>query len=165
MSDPCPCGSERLFDACCGPFLSGTGSVAPTAEALMRSRFTAFVRGATDYLIESHHPAARSMDERGDLLRSLARMEWLNLLVLHREGGGADEDTGIVEFAAAYRTRPDLALGTPAGKVGQMHERSRFVRDGGLWLYVDGEQLPAHVPSRAAPCWCGSGKKYKRCHG
>ena len=131
----------------------------------MRSRFTAFAKGDADYLMATHHPAYHSSDERGDLTRSLAATEWLNLAILKCEAGRPGDTEGIVDFAAAFRMRAGLALQTATGKIGQMHERSRFVCEGGRWLYVDGDQLPAYTPKQGAPCWCGSGKKYKRCHG
>jgi SEC-C motif-containing protein len=136
-----------------------------TAEALMRSRFTAFCHGDADYLMATHHPASHSANERGDLTRSLAATEWLNLTVLECEAGRQGDSEGIVEFVAAFRMRAGLVMGSGAGQTGQMHERSRFIFEGGRWFYVDGDQLPAYVPKQGAPCWCGSGKKYKRCHG
>jgi SEC-C motif domain protein len=123
-SDPCPCRSGDGFGACCGPRLSGA-TPAPTAETLMRSRYTAFAVGDTDYLLRSWHPRTRpgSLDLDPD-------QRWLLLEVLRTERGGPFDDTGTVEFRAHYRL---------SGARGSLHEASRFTRVGGRWVYVDGD--------------------------
>ncbi len=165
MTSPCPCGSGTPFAACCQPYISGSLS-APTAEALMRSRFTAFCQGAVDYLIETHHPSAHSANERSETQQSIAATEWLNLTIVETTKGRAGDTEGHVQFAAAFRKKPLSMLSSTATttEIGQMHERSRFIREKGLWFYVDGEQLPLYQTQRNAPCWCGSGKKTKQCH-
>ncbi|WP_167051642.1 YchJ family metal-binding protein [Salinibacterium sp. ZJ77] len=121
----CPCGSGAAFDTCCGPVHAGTPAV--TAEALMRSRFSAFARGDAAYLLRSWHPSTRPADLDLD-----ADVEWRRLQIVDTVDGGADDAEGVVEFRASFRG-PDGA--------GLMHERSRFARVDGLWVYVDGEQL------------------------
>ncbi len=166
MDRPCPCHSGHAFAACCEPYLSGA-AIAPTAVALMRSRYAAFREGAADYLVATHHPSARAADERAELQRSIAGTDWVNLVIVDTQNGSEGDAKGDVEFVAAFRQkRPAIALGAvPAPEVGQMHERSFFVREDGRWLYVDGEQLPAYRAKRNDPCWCGSGRKAKQCHG
>jgi SEC-C motif-containing protein len=121
----------------------------------MRSRYTAFCRGNVDYLIATHHPTQRTPDERLSLSQTVQTTTWLGLTVLQTEQGQAGDDTGTVEFVAIYRS----------GSVGQLHERSRFRKQKGRWFYVDGDSLPPLTPKRHEPCWCGSGKKFKQCHG
>ena len=121
-ADRCPCGSGDVFDACCGPILAGRP--APTAERLMRSRYTAFARGDAAYLLRSWHPSTRP--ERLDLDEDV---RWLRLDILAKTGGGPFDTEGLVEFEAIHRD--------PAAR-GVLHERSRFVREGGQWYYVDG---------------------------
>ena len=150
----CSCGSQRAFAECCEPYLSGN-AIAPTAEALMRSRYTAYCKGNVDYLIATHHPSKRSLSDRVNLSKSIQNTTWLGLTVVKTEQGQPQDDTGIVEFVAIYRT----------GNVGQLHERSRFKKQKGRWFYVEGDHLPPLEPKRNAPCWCGSGKKFKQCHG
>ncbi|MEM9004915.1 MAG: YchJ family protein [Cyanobacteria bacterium P01_F01_bin.86] len=150
----CPCNSQRGLAECCEPYLLGK-AIAPTAEALMRSRYTAYCQGNIDYLITTHHPAKRSLSERTHLSKSVQNTTWLGLTVVKTEQGQSQDETGIVEFVAIYRT----------GNVGQLHERSRFKKQKGRWFYVDGDQLPPLEPKRNEPCWCGSGKKFKQCHG
>ena len=120
---PCPCGSGDTFGGCCGPVLRG--GPAPTAERLMRSRYTAFFVGDADHLLASWHPRTRpeAIEIDGDL-------RWTGMRILDVEAGSADEATGIVEFRASWTER---------GTQGELHERSRFVRQSGRWWYLDGD--------------------------
>ncbi|MBL1107639.1 YchJ family protein [Streptomyces sp. 5-8] len=121
-SRTCPCGLPRPYDACCGRFHAGSAS-APTAELLMRSRYSAFVAGDAGYLLRTWHP--RTRPERLDLD---PRTRWTGLEVLGSTDGSAFHVTGTVTFRASYRG-------------GSLHERSRFERVDGAWVYVDGEFL------------------------
>ncbi|MET9580048.1 YchJ family protein [Streptomyces massasporeus] len=116
----CPCGLPQPYDACCGRFHSG-GTAAPTAEALMRSRYCAFVKGDVAYLLRTWHPRTRP-----GRLELDPGMRWTGLEVLGTSGGSAFHTTGTVEFRASYRG-------------GSLHELSRFERVDGAWVYVDGE--------------------------
>ncbi|TDC29982.1 hypothetical protein E1211_25040 [Micromonospora sp. 15K316] len=121
----CPCGSGGSYARCCGPLHRGEAE-APTAEALMRSRFSAFAVGDAGYLL-------RSWDER----TRPARLDldpgqrWLRLEIVDTERGGLLDSTGAVEFRAYHRT---------GGQTGVLVERSRFVRAGGRWVYLDAER-------------------------
>ncbi|PSN18943.1 hypothetical protein C7271_09860 [filamentous cyanobacterium CCP5] len=150
----CPCSSGDFFSACCQPYLQGT-TLPSTAEALMRSRYSAFCTGNLDYLIATHHPSQRSPDERLQLAQTIKSTEWLGLRIVSTHQGLPSDQIGIVEFVAVYR----------AGQMGQIHERSRFGRHRGGWIYLEGDQLPPLWPKRNQPCWCGSGQKFKQCHG
>ncbi|MBE7383011.1 MAG: YchJ family protein [Leptolyngbya sp. SIO1E4] len=150
----CPCGSQRAFSACCEPYLLGQ-AIAPTAEALMRSRYTAYCQGNVDYLVATHHPSKRTFSDRITLSKSVKNTTWLGLTIVSTARGQPQDETGMVEFVAIYRT----------GNVGQLHERSRFQKQKGRWFYLEGEHLPPVAPKRNEPCWCGSGKKFKQCHG
>jgi len=124
---PCPCGLPAPFDDCCGRYLGADGAAAPTAEALMRSRYTAFARGGTvgaEHLLRTWHPATRPVTLELD-----GAVRWTGLEVLDRVGGGLFDVEGVVEFRAHHREGP---------RAGSLHERSRFVREGGRWLYRDG---------------------------
>ena len=155
-SDPCPCGSGTRFADCCGPYLAEQAE-APTAEALMRSRYSAYVLENGNYLNRTWHPRTRPADLGLD-----DGTTWEGLTLIRTNGGGVDDERGIVEFSARCRVRE-----TP----GNLHEISEFVREQGRWYYVDGE-APKQMPvksgkktGRNEPCPCGSGKKYKRCCG
>lgn len=117
----CPCLSGETFGACCGRFLRGEAD-APTAEQLMRSRFSAFAVGDAEYLLATWHPSTRPAEL--DLDPSL---RWYRLDIHRRERGGPLDRDGVVEFTAYYRHD---------GERGRLHEVSRFVRDAGRWRYV-----------------------------
>jgi SEC-C motif-containing protein len=119
LATGCPCGSRLGYDECCGPIVRNE-RWADTAEELMRSRYTAYVLGDVDHVFRSWHPATRPDD-----LAELPRVEWHGLEVLEVVDGGPGDDDGVVEFRASR-----------AG--GAMHERSRFVRRAGRWVYLDG---------------------------
>ncbi len=176
MSQLCPCHSQRTFSRCCGPYLNGT-AFAPTAEALMRSRYTAFSTGQVDYLLSTQQSTCdlegdRRQAERKSLQQSVNSTQWLNLVVVGVQKGKARDTTGVVEFVAAYRPKAVMTPGMGA-QVQQMHERScfervtrsRFTKQDDQWLYTAGEQLAPYFPKRSEPCWCGSQKKFKQCHG
>ena len=132
----CPCGRLQgsgpkaktlAYADCCGRFLDHWDTQpAPDAECLMRSRYTAFVQGRADYLLATWHPSHRPASLDFD-----AAAQWLGLEV--RGHWVKDADHAEVEFVARHR------LG---GRAVRLHERSRFVREGGRWYYVDGDMLP-----------------------
>lgn len=153
----CSCGSGEIFERCCQLYLLGKAE-APSAEVLMRSRYSAYHQGSIDYLIATHHPTQRYAGQRAAIVHSVANTDWLRLRILDTEAGQATDRRGIVEFVAYYKDYKDQ-------KPGQVHERSRFVRQKDRWFYVDGDALSPLWPKRSDPCWCGSGKKYKACHG
>jgi SEC-C motif-containing protein len=127
-ADACPCGSGRRYSQCCQPWHDG--AAAPTAEALMRSRYTAYVLGMEGYLLSTWHPSTRP--EKLDL-QAEGQPKWLGLTVkLHLPAG----DAAQVEFVARYRE---------GGRGHRLHEISRFVREDGRWSYVDGD-FP-HAPN------------------
>jgi SEC-C motif domain protein len=127
---PCPCGRVDArkrpvpFVRCCGPLLADHAQrPAPDAEALMRSRYTAFVLEDAEYLLATWHPSTRPAEvgfEPG--------IKWLGLDV--REHAVLDATHAEVEFVARSRV---------AGRAHRLHERSRFVCEDGRWFYVDGE--------------------------
>lgn len=154
-SELCPCGSGNLAIACCLPYLAGE-AVPATPEQLMRSRYTAFCHGAVDYLIDTRHPTQRRPDDQQTLAQTIAETEWLGLRVLATEAKPATPNQGFVEFVAFYRSQ---------GHFGQLHEKSEFRRQDARWYYLQGVILAPIPFKRNDPCWCGSGKKYKQCHG
>lgn len=159
MNDLCPCGSKTVESACCGPIIAG--AAAPTAVALMRSRYTAYVRGAIDHVVATHTAASRGQLDVEAATRWSRDTVWLGLEIRATERGGPDDTAGIVEF---------IARGTTNNVPFAQHERSRFERIDSRWYYVDGDLVrePAKrtiTAGRNDPCPCGSGTKYKRCHG
>lgn len=120
--EPCACGSGKAYAACCAPLHAGNAAAA-TAEALMRSRYSAYVLGLEDYLLATWHSSTRPVEL--DLAADTTR--WLGLEV--RTHLVQDESHATVEFVARYRI---------AGRGHRLHETSRFVREDGRWYYVDG---------------------------
>ncbi len=136
---PCPCGSEETYGSCCGRWHRGLadGHHAPTPEALMRSRYSAYAVGELGYLLATWHASTAP----GDL--ELSPIKWVGLEIRHAAEGG---DAGVVEFVARYKVN---------GKAERMHEISRFIREavqvgnpaaGQRWYYIDGQH-----PEDAAP--------------
>lgn len=119
---PCACGSGRSLADCCAPLHAGTP--AETPEALMRSRYSAYVLDLRDYLLATWHPGTRP----ASLPAPEPGLRWLGLEV--RRSAMTDADHGTVEFIARSK------LG---GRAHRMHETSRFVREDGRWYYLDGE--------------------------
>lgn len=120
----CPCNSGDTFQACCGKYLeSGATATPPTAQALMRSRFSAFATGNVAYLLASWHPKTRPAELELD-----SRQQWLRLDVLGTEAGGPWDDSGTVHFVAHFRFD---------GERGQQEENSRFLRTDKRWYYLD----------------------------
>lgn len=153
-SSHCPCGSQQSYASCCGRYLTGD-AIAPTAEALMRSRYTAYCKGNFDYLMATHHPSECRPSDYNTLRQTFKQTQWLGLTILQTEHGQPEDKTGIVEFIARYQTTA----------LRQIHERSRFKKQKGRWFYLNGDHLPPIEPKRNDPCWCGSNKKFKQCHG
>ena len=120
---PCPCQSGRSYECCCGPYIRGD-IPPPTAEALMRSRYTAYTRMDEGHLRATWHGSTRPESLN---LASDVPIKWIGLHVIRHEA--ESDGAAIVEFTARHRIN---------GRACRMHETSRFVREGGRWFYVDG---------------------------
>lgn len=170
----CPCESQKKFEECCGPFLSGE-AWPKTAEQLMRSRYSAFARGEVGYIKKTSGGAAAKEFNEAEARKWSQNSDWLGLKILSTTKGQESDSTGTVEFIAKY---------TQEGQTLEHHEVSQFKKDSeGHWLFIDGEshiheegQGHHHPPvqpvvrqepkvGRNDPCPCGSGKKYKKCCG
>jgi SEC-C motif-containing protein len=158
---PCPCLSGIAYGECCEPYITGAKN-APTAEALMRSRYAAYVEHAIDYIVDT---CTQGEKDRIDVKQTRdwsEKSKWLGLKILSAEKGGTEDSEGTVEFEAVYEMD---------GLKDIHHERAKFKKEGGRWLYDEGIVVPKTVVrvgpklGRNDPCSCGSGKKYKRCCG
>lgn len=173
-NSPCPCGTGKIYESCCEPYISGK-ELAPTAEALMRSRYCAYTLCELDYI-------KKTVASSGDFdLKAAkdwaAQSEWKGLKILSTELGKESDKKGTVEFTATYSN---------GGKTYEHHEVSQFKKNSdGAWRFVDGdshthedgkghqhhhEKIKPMVRESAKvgrndPCTCGSGKKYKKCCG
>jgi SEC-C motif-containing protein len=157
----CSCGSGKREDDCCGPILAGTAG-ARTPEELMRARFTAHCRREYAFLVESTHPAQRKGMTAESIDKWARHVQWTRLEIL---SAGLDDagDRGRVSFCAEYVIREIPRT---------LREDAEFLRENGVWFYVDGkvhgaEPYQRETPrvGRNDPCPCGSGEKYKKCCG
>lgn len=141
----CPCGSGEIYPHCCK--LWHDGAPAPSPEALMRSRYTAFMLKASDYLLATWHP-----DTRPSGLQLDDSPEWTALHILDASEEGQN---GRIHFRAIYRVGQAW---------GYLEETSDFVKQDGRWFYLAGETTEGPLkPGRNDPCPCGSGRKFKAC--
>lgn len=156
----CPCGSAKPLEACCGPYIDG--APAPTAEATMRSRYSAHVLGNVDHLLATLSRDQRADYSREDAEKAFADTKWLGLEIRKADQGGEGDEAGSVEFVARYRSGAQQTA---------HHELSFFTREDGRWVFAGCEMNPKAATvvvqkvGRNAPCPCGSGKKYKKCCG
>ena len=152
----CPCHSGAAFADCCEPLVSGRRA-ARTAEALMRSRYTAYVLRNVSYLLASWYPSTRPVT-----IDPATIPDWCGLQIVRTEKGTEEDTEGVVEFRATALSGERFC---------QLHEVSRFVQEEGLWFYTDGDLKVDAAPAerrvqrvgRNDACPCGSGKKYKKC--
>lgn len=152
----CPCGSQLTLEQCCGRYHKG--APAPTPEALMRSRYAAFVLALSDYLLATWHPSTRPAEILPDL-----NTDWKSLSII-----SADPPLGLngyVHFRAIfieYRHEQDRKH----KRWHVLEEVSRFVKEQQRWWYVDGQPTLSRLkPRRNDLCLCGSGRKLKQCCG
>jgi SEC-C motif domain protein len=157
----CPCGSGKDFDTCCGPILAG--APAPTAEALMRSRYTAHVKQDIAHLERTLSAEQRKSFDEAAARRWSQESEWLGLSISRTEQGGEGDETGLVEFTARFKIE---------GGEQEHFEQALFSREEGRWVYAGQLNGPGVTVRRESPkigrndpCPCGTGKKYKKCCG
>jgi len=125
--DNCPCGNDLLYADCCGG-IHNKLSVAITAEALMRSRYTAFTMAKGDYLMLSHHLKTRpSKQEMRGIVAWAKTVVWNHLEIINTTLGGELDSNGTVEFKAFYYEGLKLQF---------IHENSKFVKEKEIWVYT-----------------------------
>jgi SEC-C motif-containing protein len=158
----CPCGSGLAYSACCEPVITGKIKAA-TAEALMRARYTAYVKHEIDFIAKSCIRAEGESDiDMEETRRWSEQSEWLGLKIHSTKQGGVSDSEGIVEFSATYIRK---------GLKDEHRETAGFKKIDGEWLYAEGQVATTTVVrsgpkvGRNDPCPCGSGKKYKQCCG
>ena len=156
----CPCGSGSDFADCCGPIIEGTRE-SETAEQLMRARYSAFVTGAIDFIVSSTHSRTRKEIDLDFVRQWSETSTWRGLEIF--ETKVVNEDKTFISFEAQF---------TQNGEDHHHREKSLFEREDGNWRFVTGDELKNPTvryetpkPGRNDPCPCGSGKKYKKCHG
>ncbi len=157
----CPCGSGRDYADCCKPYITGVQK-APSAEALMRARYSSYVEHAVEFLVSSCVPEGQKDIDMEQTRSWSEKSQWLGLKIVSVEKGGPADTEGVVEFEATY---------VMDGLKDRHHERAAFKKINGDWLYENGSIVPTTIVregpkvGRNDPCPCGSGKKYKHCCG
>lgn len=152
---------EAQLRAFCMPFIRGEKKPETAAE-LMASRYVAYSLAEVDYIVATHDPETRSDTDREATLDWAQRAKFHGLEILAAEAGEESDTTGEVEFKALF---------TADGKEHVHHEHSKFVKKDGQWFFSEGQQIQAPLRrtepklGRNDPCFCGSGKKLKKCHG
>ena len=159
FNEQCPCGSGIVYRKCCKPYITGHAT-APTAEALMRSRYTAYVKHAIDYILDT------CLNKDNMNLNGIKdwseNSNWLGLKIISVKGGGIADIEGVVAFESTYERK---------GLKNTHSEIAKFVKKDHRWFYEDGKIAPVPVVraspkvGRNDPCPCRSGKKYKHCCG
>ena len=157
----CPCGSGVLFNECCEPIIKGARE-SETAEELMRARYSAFVTHAIDFIVASTHSRTRKEVDLSFIREWSETSTWRGLEIIDTKQ--VNDNKAFVSFEAQFTTQ--------AGEDQRHRERSLFERENGDWRFVTGDELKNPTvryetppPGRNDPCPCGSGKKYKKCHG
>lgn len=155
----CHCGRELTFQDCCGAIHKGK-QIAETAEDLMRSRYSAFVEADVDYILATYAKETCPLNEREEILEWAKSVEWIGLEIINTKAGQEDQSEGFVEFKAHFKEN---------GNINVLHENSFFRKETEKWVYVSGEypkqQKARKLPGRNEVCFCGSGKKFKKCCG
>lgn len=146
----CPCGSERVYSACCGPYLQGQ-AIPATPEELMRSRYTAYSQANMDYIQRTMTGSPLRGFNPEETRIWAAQAQWLSLKVISAPLPSAGSQVGYVEFIAVFIQRENRQV---------IYERSEFQRNGERWFYIGGRTPKIN---RNDECPCGSGKKSKRC--
>jgi SEC-C motif-containing protein len=159
-NETCPCGSGAAFATCCEPIINGTRE-SETAEELMRARYSAFVTHAIDFIVASTHSYSRKDIDLPFIREWSETSTWRGLEIVDTKQVNANK--AFVSFEAQF---------TQNGEDHLHREKSLFERENGHWRFVSGEDLKnptvryeMPLPGRNDPCPCGSGKKFKKCHG
>jgi SEC-C motif domain protein len=164
----CPCRVKdeiKLnYSDCCLPYISGT-KTPPTPEALMRSRYAAYVLNNISYIEMTQTADDKEGFNKEEAQKWSEGSDWLGLEIKNTNGGGTSETSGVVEFIAHYRDKK-------THHQFHHHETSVFEKHDGIWKFIQGEVHGANSVKRIHPkigrndpCSCGSGKKFKKCCG
>ena len=160
--DLCSCDTKKPYSECCEPVIRGKKTPDRAAD-VMRARYTAFVKHEIDFIMGSLSPARVKDMDRKSIEEWSRDTQWEGLEILATEKGGPEDTAGSVEFKANFREKEELQA---------HHELATFVKLNGTWLFDDGRTPPGKPirlegpkTGRNDPCPCGSGKKFKKCHG
>lgn len=129
----------------------------------MRARYTSYATGRIDFVEKTHDPESRAGFDRKSSEQWARESQWKGLRIVSVKDGGASDSSGVVSFVARF---------SAGGQDREHHEIATFRKHAGAWFFVDGrtpkpETFVKSGPDvgRNDPCHCGSGKKFKKCHG
>ncbi len=160
QSSKCPCGSLKDLGKCCYPIINEELK-APSAEALMRARYTAYVINQIDFIEKTQSKGGEAFD-REQAQAWAKESDWAGLEIINTVDNFPTVDQAQVEFKANYSIQ---------GQEFTHHEVSTFLKDQGDWFFEEGKIINAPLKrigpkiGRNDPCHCGSGKKFKKCCG
>lgn len=156
----CPCGSNKEYSECCEPYIKGD-KIPETAEALLRSRYSAYTLQELDYIYETIHPEQKQHHDHKATKKWAAESKWHGFNIVDIKDGSKDDEEGIIEFTAKFTAKFETQT---------HHELALFKKAEDKWYFYDGEPVPPETFVRSEPkvgrndpCPCGSGKKYKKC--
>ena len=124
----CPCGNKKNYSICCEP-IHNSHELAKTPELLMRSRYSAHVKKLTQYIIDTYHPSCHAQEFKDGIEESI-ELDWRKLNVISSHLSDTTDDEGFVSFKATYSEH---------GRLHQLKEHSRFIKENGKWYYIDGD--------------------------
>jgi SEC-C motif domain protein len=156
-----PFSDPKQLEAFCLPIIRGQRHAATAAE-LMSARYVAYTLGEVDFIVQSHDPATRDEADPEAIAKWSKEADWQGLEILNTTAGGEQDNEGEVEFIARFVT---------GGREVKHHERSTFERKDGRWYFIDAKEIQNPIRretpkiGRNDACHCGSGKKFKKCHG
>src|SRR5258708_1955596 len=137
----CPCGSTQAFAACCEPYIAGKAQ-APTAEVLMRARYSSYATGRIDVIEKTHAPESRVASDRKGAEEGGKDAQWKGLEILAVKGGTPADAEGVVNFVARFST---------GGKDYEHREIATFRRHAGAWWFVDGKSPKPDTVVKSGP--------------
>ncbi len=157
----CPCESGNSYNTCCQPFIEGKADP-KYAEQLMRARYTAHTIANIAYIIDTHHPDTQSEIDASTTKKWAEESTWLGIKILNVNEGLSEDQSGEIEFIATYRDA--------TSKRQTHHEISLFEKIDSKWFFKDASAPKITQFKRERPkigrndlCYCGSGKKFKKC--
>ncbi|WP_068547624.1 YchJ family protein [Thalassotalea crassostreae] len=161
----CPCGSIKNFDACCQPIINGDKE-ADTAEQLMRSRYSAYQQKNAVYIQLTYAKEKQIDNSISDIQQWMDETTWCKLEIISTDKNVNSSNNKNSDIKASYDFVEFCANYFANDELWQLHENSRFIKENGLWRYLDGD-IKQHKRlqkvTRNSPCPCGSARKYKRC--
>ncbi len=160
--DLCSCDTKKPYSQCCEPIIKGI-KIADTPANLMRARYSAFARHEIDFIMNSISPDRKKDFDRSGIEEWSTSTDWMGLEIVATDKGGPTDTIGTVEFIASFKDKEEIQ---------KHHELATFLKIKGAWYFDDGKNPPAKPVrlegpkiGRNDPCHCGSGKKFKKCHG